>query len=179
VIEVVRQRLRLATIYELTKLVSAFRGVEETGLEVTRLMNESLPLASAILLEARSGDLRMIVWHNDAALPDALLRAETNARASYGFLAGPVPSRAAPMDVHRVPVPFGRRPQPPLAPDDGLRRSFMTLPLAVEHGAIFGAFQVEGAFALEEDDLAFVDAAVSLMAMGIDRHHALRRLITS
>ncbi|HVY62171.1 MAG TPA: hypothetical protein VHF22_10995 [Planctomycetota bacterium] len=164
-----RLRLRLSSVYEIGKALADFRSVDETVADVLRLVHASLPLASAVLLEGRGGDLRMIVWHGEGAAPEALLRAETNARASYAFLAAPVPPRSAAMDVRRAVLPFRRSP---VDLDPGRRRrNFMTLPLVVARGAIFGALQVEGAGSLDEDDLAFVDAVVCLLSLAIDRHH--------
>ena len=169
-IDLARMRLRLLALYGISGLLSRFRSPEETIREVVNHVNLAIPLTTAILLDGRKGALRMLVWHSAEAGPEALLRAEANMRSSYAFLAAPLPGRPDPMEVARVPVDFGKRPLRVLAEPDVARRNFMTLPLAVERGAIFGALQVEGAGSLDEEDLAFVDAVVNLAALAIDRH---------
>jgi PAS domain S-box-containing protein len=59
------------------------------------------------------------------------------------------------------------------------KNSFVMLPFAVGHGAIFGALQLESAGELEELDLSFIDAVVNQLAIALDRHLTGRALRTS
>lgn len=172
-------RRRLHAIYAISKQLVSFVGVETSLPALLEIMNATVSVATVILIEGREGRLRMLVWHGATAAPEMLLRAEANARVSYSFLTGPLPAESSNMVVIRTPLAFGSIP--PIQPrGEALngRKNFITLPLAIGRGAIFGAFQVEGAKRLDEDDLLFVDSVAQQLAVAIDRQHALRREAT-
>src|SRR5687768_4001274 len=95
---------RLQCMYEVTRTFAAFDAVERTLPALLRTIDGTLPLASAILIEARDGRLRKLVWHPETADPGRVLRAEANAWATYTFYAGPVPEHSREVDVQRFPV---------------------------------------------------------------------------
>ncbi len=170
--ELLRRRLECA--YAIARSLNSFESVEASMPVLLSIANRALPFFTAALIEGRKGQLRMFVWHGEQAGPADLLRAETNARAAYSFLTGPVPDPSAAMDVVRapLPLPLARRPAALAAAAGPPARNFITLPLVTPGNAIFGAFQVEGARALDEDDLDFVDALVHQIAVTIDRSYA-------
>jgi hypothetical protein len=159
---------RLACSSAAHRLLRRFDCVERTVPRVLGVLNEVLPLASAVLIEGRAGKLRMLVWHAAEARPEWLLRAETNAHASYSFLTGPVPRS---MEVERLTL--AHLPEMPVRgaiPADA-QPNFITAPLAIPCGAIFGALQVEGARRLDEDDLWLVHSLAETLSAAIDERH--------
>ena len=53
--------------------------------------------------------------------------------------------------------------------DSAARKRVIVLPLAVDHGAVFGTLQLESVAPFGEGDLLFVDAVVNQLALAVER----------
>jgi signal transduction histidine kinase len=165
-------------LYEISKRLAGFEGVERTFPEVMTLAARALPLRTALLLVGldSSGEPLpdrplLTVWHA-ADVPAAQLTvAAEQAASTYAWLVG-----AAAVEPQHV-VADGLEgsgawilPEPPVRAEP----AFVTLPL-VAKGRVFGTLQIEVAGVLAEEGLAFLDAVANQLALALDRHYALRR----
>jgi signal transduction histidine kinase len=56
-------------------------------------------------------------------------------------------------------------------------RHFVTLPLSRLHGHVFGVFQLEGATPFDENDLLFINAITTHLALALERQHVQLELV--
>jgi signal transduction histidine kinase len=162
-------------LYEISKGLAGFEGVERTFQEVMALATQVLPLRNALLLvgfEAGGEPLperpSMTVWRAEDE-PDARLRvAAEQAASTYAWLVGV----AVLAPWHELVEGAGSWvfPEPP----EQAEPAFVTLPL-VAKGQTFGTLQMEPAGGVAEEELAFLDALANQLAVALDRHYALRR----
>ncbi|HEX8441682.1 sensor histidine kinase [Archangium sp.] len=165
-------------LYEISKLLNAFEGVERTFPELIVLATQVLPLRTAFLLEGvgPNGEPlperpRLTVWRAAEVTAEQLSRAAEKAAATYAWLVGvkevePQGGQAAELGGPEAWI----LPAPPARAEP----TFVTLPLAAK-GRVFGALQVEAAEVLAEEGLAFIDAVANQLAVALDQHYALRR----
>jgi PAS domain S-box-containing protein len=164
--DIERVHRRLTHLYDISKLLTRSRGVERTLPDVIAVIAQTLPLRSAIFLAQRDGSAQMITWLAEGEDTRRLLDAEAHARAAYGYLV------RGELDVEReanMPLALPRLAATGPAEDAAGKHSFVMLPLVIDRGSIFGALQLEAAETLDERDLAFVNAAVNQLAIGMDR----------
>jgi signal transduction histidine kinase len=165
-------------LYEISKLLVGFEGVERTFPEVMALTSQALPLRTALLLVGRDPGgnplpdrPHLTVWQAQDVTGMHVSSAIDQAAATYAWLAGV--KEVEPQGEALVGLEGQGAwvlPEPPAqAPP-----TFVTLPL-VAKGRIFGTLQVEASLVLAEEGLAFLDAVASQLAVALDRHHALRR----
>jgi signal transduction histidine kinase len=146
---------RLEDLYEISKLFATFENVEQTFAPALDIVARTLPLRSAILMEAEAGRAKMNVWHSGGPEPARAVR--EHAQAAYAYFV-----EAAPADS----IDLGAQPL------------FIVLPLVVAHRPPFGVLQLEGTEALDKTDLIFVNAIANQLAIALDRDRAWRRDIT-
>ncbi|HMJ55235.1 MAG TPA: ATP-binding protein [Polyangiaceae bacterium] len=159
---------RLQSLYDISKLLTRFRTVERTVPEVVALLTQAVPLRSAIfILEAQPGAPRAIAWQAEGEGAARLQFARTHAQRAYRYL---VRSSADLATDGTDPLPL---PTPSTTPPAALEGNFVLLPFVVDHGAIFGALQVEGADKLNELELAFVNAVINQLAIAVDRQNLI------
>ncbi len=175
--ELEHARRHLSYLYEISKLLAGFTGVERTFPELMALATRALPLRTALLLEGvdAGGEFqlerpRLAAWRAAGVTDEELSLEAEQAASTYAFLVG-VKGVEPQLDT----VGLGglgswvlSEPPAPIEP------TFITLPL-VSKGRIFGALHLEGAGALEEEGLAFLDAMANQLAATLDRHYALLR----
>lgn len=148
---------RLERLYEISKLLLAgFDDVERTFSAVLASATLTLPLGSAILIEASGGSQRVVSWRAEGHRDEGLAQAMENAQAAYAYFLGAGTSE--------------RRLATELAPID--RRRFIVMPLVAPRRPVFGALQLEGTSAFAKEDLIFVNAVANQLAIALDRHHA-------
>jgi signal transduction histidine kinase len=167
-------RTRLEHLYEISKLLSDFEGLERTVSAVLAIATRTLSIRSAILIEASEDHLRMVTWLGEG-LPDAMLaRARAHAQSTFAYLSG-APSAQA-LALSEQPGGTGVLPRGPGASRNSKDRSkFIVIPLVVGRRPLFGALQLEGASSLGKNDLVFVNAITNQLAIALDRHHAWQR----
>ena len=159
-------RGRLQHLYEISKLLTAFESIERTIPQVLAFISEIAPLRIAVLLlEERTGPrprTRSIVWHAEGESATQVRGAQTNAKTAYGYLIRPGPSFEEEAGAKRFPTLI-----PPRSKSG--HEGFVLLPLVLDHGRIFGALHLEGAFRFDETDLAFLSVVVNQLAIAVDR----------
>jgi len=173
--ELERSQRRLQHLYDISKLLTRFQTFERTVPEVVVLIAETLPLHSAIFILETGNVPQMITWQAAGESARRLQIAKARAQEVYGYL---IHSR---VDLAREEATALAIPQPPATAigQTEAPNNFVMLPLAVAHGSIFGALQIEGGGALEESDLFFIDAVVNQLAIALDRHATDRSLRAS
>jgi signal transduction histidine kinase/ActR/RegA family two-component response regulator len=138
---------RLRHLYEISTILTTFDNVERTVPMVLAVVNGVLPLTRGILVLEGETRPSMLVWTPDGRPGEGQTRAESDARASFSYLALGV-------GAHLV-----------------TRRSLVALPLVVDHHRAFGILQLEGAV-LDALDLGFVNSMVNQLAVAIRRKKA-------
>ncbi len=154
-------RGRLEDLYEISKLFASFETVEQTFAPVLDIVTKTLPLRSAILMEAEGPRSRMTVWPSEGPDPEPMRAAREHMEAAYAYLVGAASTRA-------------------VAPGEpaGVTRHFIVIPLVVARRQPFGAVQLESAQPFDEMDLIFVNAITNQLAIALDRDRAWRHDIT-
>jgi PAS domain S-box-containing protein len=162
-------RRRLAELYEISTLFTAFETIEKTLGAALGIVSRTLPLHSASVIESVIGArAKLTVWPANRATTDRIEAAKANVVDAYAYLAGsPSPDE---LDVResviRGALPERRIPRGP-SPN-----RFIVIPLLVPRGPVFGAFQIEGALPLDRSDLVFVNTVANQFAIALDRHRA-------
>ncbi len=162
-------------LYEISKLLAGFEGVEQTFPRVMALAARPLALRTALLLDGMDagGDAaperpRLAAWRADGVTSAQLLLAAEQAASTYAWFAGVASVEPQGAMAELGEVPGTRFLAEPPAP------TFVTLPL-VSKGRAFGTLQVEVAGVMAEEGLAFIDAVANQLGSTLERHHALRR----
>jgi signal transduction histidine kinase len=165
---------RLEDLYEISKLFASFENVEQTFYPVVDIVLRTLPLRSAILMEAESGRSTMIVWPSEGQSSEPMRAVTEHVEAAYAYLVGATSTE--PLDLGKQ---AGVTALPSQAGTEGnLAKRLIVIPLVVAHRPPFGALQLEGAQPLDKTDLVFVNAIANQFAIALDRDRAWRRDIT-
>lgn len=143
---------RLEHLYEISKLLAAFRSVAETIPAVLEIANDVIPLRSAILVADLGDAPTTLVWPKVEPSAERRRRLVDRARKCHAYFAGGGGDSAA-ADEHE-----GRAP-------------IIALPLVVDHQRVFGVLQLEPV-ELDEASLFFMNALTNQVAVAIDRHRA-------
>ena len=164
---------RLACLYEISRLFATFTNVEETFAPVLEIASGTLPLRSAVLIEARERDAHMFVWASEGQTAERMRAVTEHVRSAHHYLVGS--SSTGPDEL------FERTEMPPLSPppvaDTAAGHRLIVLPLVVANRPPFGALQIEGAATLDEADLMFVNSVANQLAVALDRDRAWREEI--
>jgi signal transduction histidine kinase len=151
---------RLEDLYEISKLFANFENVEQTFVPALDIATRTLPLRSAILMEAEGGSSKMNIWPSEGQDSEQMRAVKAHVEAAFAYLVGPASTNS-------------------LAGTEGnLVKRFIVLPLVVAHRPPFGALQLEGAQPLDKTDLIFVNAIANQLAIALDRDRTWRRDIT-
>ncbi len=159
---------RVEHLYEISKLLTEFHGVDQTVPEVLAIANDTIPLRSAVLIVEIGGRTQTLAWPAEGAPSDRRREIVARAQACGRYFAGAAGMRSA-LDLA---VAVGGAPAGPA--DAGPRSPFVALPLVVDHQNIFGILQLELA-SRDETALSFASAVTNQVAVAIDRHEAWRR----
>ena len=163
---VARERLEL--LVRVSKLLTHVESLKRDVVAVLSLIGETVPLRTAILLLEEAGAPALAcLWSAEGTSAARQKAAIAHARRVYRHLAG---DRLRNIHVQTDTASvLGAREAPAAEADE----RFVLLPLVVADHPIFGALQVEGLAALDEVDLAFVNAVVNQLALAIDRQRAI------
>jgi signal transduction histidine kinase len=151
---------RLEDLYEISKLFASFEDVGQTFVPALDIATRTLPLRSAILMEAEAGGSKMNVWPADGGDSEQMRDVKEHVAAAYARLV-------------RAPSTESPAPGGPVGPN-----RFIILPLVVADRPPFGALQLEATQPLDPTDLIFVNAIANHLAIALDRARAWRRDIT-
>src|SRR5581483_9542378 len=174
--ELERSQRRLQHLYDISKLLMRFQTFERTAREVVDLITDTLPLRSAIIMLEAGEAPQTITWQAPGESARRLRMAKARAQGGYSYL---IHSCVDVESEEAMMLEQARLPEGATETKTELNDSFVILPFAVGHGPIFGALQIEGAGALEEPDLFFIDAVVNQLAIALDRHTSDRALRAS
>ncbi|HYI01050.1 sensor histidine kinase [Hyalangium sp.] len=179
--ELEHARRYMGHLYEISKLLTGFEGVERTFPRVMDIAAAALPLRLALLLEGVDAEGQpllehplLTVWQVPEMTAAQRAEAADHAAATYAYLVkAPQVELQGEASVELELAGAWILPAPP----ESAGPAFITLPL-VSKGHIFGILQVEAAGGLAEERLAFVDVVANQLAVALDRHYALRREVS-
>jgi signal transduction histidine kinase/PAS domain-containing protein len=150
---------RLRHLYAISKLLAAFRSVEQTIPAVLEIADAAVPLRSAVLIMTREGGVRVLAWRTPD--PERHRALVAHATSCHAYFAGAAPAGTL------------YDPTTPLPASPGAGAQLIALPLVVDHERPFGVLQIETT-ADDEPALSFVSTVASLVAVALDRHAAWR-----
>jgi signal transduction histidine kinase len=160
-----RAHQRLQHLYEISKLFATFENIEQTLDPALGIATRTLPLRSAILMEAEGSRSKMIVWSAEDPSSEQLRALKARVASAYTYLVGSVPTRSFDLSERT-----GKTTLPSQARTEAnLRERFIIIPLVVPQQPPFGTLALEGARALDEDDLVFANAIANQLAIALDR----------
>jgi signal transduction histidine kinase len=162
---------RLELLYEVQTVLAQGNGIEQACESLLPIVTRALRVRTAVLLDVSGDLLRAYTWAAPVS-SDELEEARDHARDALGdLLPGGIAS--ASMVSRAALLPGGTAGQVVLP------RHFITLPLSLVHGPVFGVFQLEGANAFDEHDLLFINAVTNQLAVALDRHRTKQDLEAS
>ena len=162
---------RLEHLYEIGKLFATFEDVRRTFDPALAIVGRTLPIRSAIVIEAADTGTELTLWTSEGQEADQLQVIIAHAEEAYGYLTG----APTPAGSQRRVMP-GLTTLPRQAPYEGdAAKRFIVIPLVVARRPPFGALQLEGGRPLDESDLRFVNSIANQLAIAIDRDRAWRR----
>ncbi len=159
---------RLQDLFEISKLFARLDDVDGTFRSVLDIVAGTLPLRSAMLIQAKDHRSEMIVWAADGQRPDQLRAVREHALASYAWLMGEGNIESVDVSVHSAAATLP--PQP--SSDETLKKAVIIIPLVVAHRPLFGALQLQGARVLDVNDVSYVNHIANQLAVALDRHQA-------
>lgn len=166
-LDICRAHRRLQHLYDISRLLACFESVERTIPEVMAIFDEALTLDSAVFILDAPERPRTLAWRSEADGEHRLRAAKVHAQLTYRSLMRcgiDLESAATMTFAFRRGEDVSRTGEQ----RDG-RKNFVLLPLALERGDVLGALQIEGAYRLDEQDLAFMSAVVDELAIAVDR----------
>jgi signal transduction histidine kinase len=164
---------RLEDLYEISKLFAIFENVEQTFAPALDIVMRTLPLRSAILMEAESGHSKMNVWHPEGRGSEPVRAVKEHVEAAYAYFVGALSTKSTDLNDQTGPTAEPRHADP-----EGNLERFIVLPLVVAHRPPFGVLQLEGTEPFDKAGLIFVNAIANQLAIALDRDRAWRRDIT-
>lgn len=169
-----RANERLERLYQISKLLTNFESVDRTIPATLAVVNATLPLRTAILIEKTEEQTRTIAWQPEGQPAPGMSVAKAHAEDAYAYLAGPSsPKVFDPSGGQAQIAAVFRQVENDAGPTP--RAMFIVIPLVVERRAVFGVLQLEGVLAPDKADLMFVNAIANQIAVALDRHRAWQR----
>ena len=165
---------RLEHLYEISKLLADFEGLEPTVSAALAIAIRTLPIRSAILIEKTEDARRMVTWQADGDSVAMLANAKAHAQNTYAYLVGGAADQSLTLDDQPA-AHAALSGQGGLRPLAKQQRRFIAIPLVVGRHPLFGALQFESAVRLQKSDLSFVNAITNQLAIALDRHHSWQR----
>jgi signal transduction histidine kinase len=163
---------RLELLYEVQTVLAQGDGIEQACEALLPIVTRALRVRTAVLLDVTGDLVRAFMWAAAGIVPAELDEARDHAREALADLSrGGIASASM---VGRAALLPGGTPEQVVLP-----RHFITLPLSLVHGPVFGVLQLEGAYAFDEHDLLFINAVTNQLAVALDRHHTKQDLEAS
>jgi signal transduction histidine kinase len=163
---------RLEPLYEVGKLFNAFTRVDETVGKALRVVSATLPLESALLIQATiTCHTEIFGWRCEDGASTRLHEAKAHAEAVYAYLVGA--KSIDTLELHDRPGST-MLPVPPRDRAATEHARFVVIPLVVARGSVFGALQIEVAAELDRDDVGFIAMLADQLAIALDRDRSRR-----
>lgn len=162
---------RLELLYEVQTVLAQQDGIEQTCDALLPIVTRALRVRTAVLLDTTGDLLRAFTWAADGIKGSVVDEARDHAQKMLEDFA--LRRLASANVVSRAALLPGGAAGPALLP-----RHFVTLPLSLVRGPVFGVFQLEGAIVFHERDLLFINAVSNQLAVALDRHHTKKELET-
>jgi signal transduction histidine kinase len=161
---------RLDHLFRITKLLLNFQELDSALTEILAIVSNTLPLATAILIEETKGRAQVSVWNDERVGEQRVAAAMTHAGRVYAYLTGSSPAMEKRADA-------ARKADAGPHIDKGSERdaSFIAIPMVVGRQPVFGVIQFEGMATFDEPDLTFLNAVANQLAIALDRHQAWLR----
>jgi signal transduction histidine kinase/PAS domain-containing protein len=155
----------LKRLYEISKLLTSFEGVEETISAIVDVVAQTFVLRSVIFILEGAGPRATAIWQAAGLSEEGLRAAKSRARDSYRYLV------RSDLDLDQGET--RTLPDRSLEDRPESASSFVLIPIVVDHHPIFGALQFECATAPSEEELVFVNAVANQLAIALDRQAAI------
>ena len=165
-----RAHHRLAHLHDITKLFANFESVARTFDAALAIAAKTLPIRTAILIEAEDDGLHLTVWAPTDLGASELSAVKAHAADVHAYLVG-----AAPDDVLVYDETTGATSLPKRHLMEGPDGGFIVLPLVVSKPPAFGVLQLEATRRFDKADLTFVNAVANQLALALDRDRLWRR----
>jgi signal transduction histidine kinase len=163
---------RLQSLYDVSNLFANVEDVRRAFDSALAVIDGSLPLRSAILIESENSHALMTVWTSEGQPANELLVVKQRAAAAYAYLTG----AASPKFLELKEQTGGLLPKQAVVEGPPSKR-LIAIPLALAGRAPFGALQLEGARVCDKADLTFVNAIANQLALALDRDRSRQREI--
>lgn len=165
---------RLKVLYGVGKLLSTFESVQVTFPKILDLCALSFPFLTGVLIEKRGSRVMTAMWHADNATDAQIDVASRKAKEAYRYLTGASGPDADALNANPIPSQKLVEIKASTIADTTGGGNCVALPLFVDKLPAFGILQFEGASALSERDIEFVDALSDLVAIAIDRFYRVQ-----
>jgi signal transduction histidine kinase len=150
---------RLDYLYRIAKLFAEFESTENPLGEAFALINPTLPLRSAIIIDEVGDHANIRTWTVGDLADQEFAPAKAHAAAVYSYFVGSTPTVDTPVSASNT--------------------KFIVIPLAVDHLPVFGALQLECLTPCNEADVAFANAVGNHLAIALHRAKAHRKEVTA
>lgn len=166
--------VRLNALYHISKLLSEFGSIEDTFPKVLTSSAKTFPLLTAVLIDNWEGKPKTTIWHSELADHQQVIAATLNAREAYSFFKGTTSQQSSDLSTQSAESNEFNSSSSSHANENHFD-NYIVLPLIIDKLKVIGALQLEGAGALNENDLQFADAFANLIAIALDRFYKTRR----
>jgi len=160
---------RLEGLYEIQTVLARSIGIEQACEAFLPIVTRALSVRTAVLHDRTQGLYRAFTWAAAGIGQLELQGADDHARTALTCLA--TAASAPTQVVSRSDVLAGG-----VTDQRVVDRCFVTLPLSLVDGHVFGVFQLEGATGFDLRDLQFIGAVANQLAVALDRHHVRLQL---
>jgi signal transduction histidine kinase len=160
---------RLEDLYEIQAVLAQSTGIEQACTASLANVTRTLQIRTVVVLDMAPELHLGLTWAAAGIGPADLDLARDHARNQLAYFE-PAAAVSAQLISRTELLPGG-------VSEHGVGdRLFVTIPLSLIRGPVFGVFQVEGAAAFDESDLLVINAVAIQLAVAFDRHHARRLL---
>ncbi len=143
---------RLEQLYEISKLLTGFGGVEQTGGSLVDRIAEVLSLRSVIIVLEGEGRPAVFAWQRGGGPEPQEAREHALAAFRYFTVRSGLPPATHPASAR-----------------------YLVLPLAIAPMGVVGVIQIDAARTFDKDDVIFVNAIANDLAIAVDRLAAFQR----
>ncbi len=168
--ELERDHARLQHLYDISKLLMRVSELDRTAAELIELVAQTIPVRSAIVMLEATGLPDRLIWQDPRQAGAGLEAALAHVQAAHDYL----------MHTREEGIESkAREGASRLSKDSGTDLApvgrYIVLPLLIAEGPLLGTLQIEGAEALDEDALMFVNAVANLVSVALHRQTTAAR----
>src|SRR5471030_1638848 len=118
---------RLKHLYEISKLFASFENVQQTLVPALAVVNATLLLRSAILIEEEEGRLKVTSWPAEGLDPEDLRIARQHVEKVFNYLSGATPARVVKLSEQGGVIAAPRE----AGAEEAHAKRFIVIPLVV------------------------------------------------